>query len=677
MRRSLFKSPVGGGRGQRPRFTKRTAATAVAGGIASLATVGAIVASAAVPTPDQGNLVVFPDRDFITVEGFQEYVGQTARIEVTRGTQLKGAAQSPVAAGEVAFEVNHPGGVCWGNYTDAPNVTPDILPGDKVTIKVGGQSIADTTVQDAYVNQDSVLDGNTLTVKGKIASGVQAAQTEQRIVNPDLNNTVIGRRDIRALPGGVVPSDKGGYSSGLSIPGDGTFTATYVFDTAEAAQIAASGGGERFMAWQEESVDAAGEAARQGLTIAEYKELGGPGMGGCPAGPADAGASKPGTATATRNVAKDQIAVKWTPAEPAPGAEATSGYSVVAIAKTGANNEFVQIGKRVGANATSATITSLNTTTDYSVEVRSLAGARMSEAYEVVTPTQAQVPSDTTVPPLTFGPVGGTTQAEAVVASEVRLSSTDGQGQIYYTTDGSDALNGDMPSDSSALYTGPIPITGDTPVQVKAVVFDDAGNFVAKDGWYSAAAPPAPEPGPNAPTDLTATPSETSVSLRWTNDATVAGYGVQVYTDAAGTQPLGGLRETGASTLNVTGLTAATDYWFTLKAKSASGAWGPESAKVSVKTLAVPTERVTITTARYRANDEFRITGTGTKIGTQVTVYGGAVGNTTRTIGSANIAAAGTWEVRLRNGNTGTNPGTVWVRTTDGATAGPFTVTNR
>jgi chitodextrinase len=270
------------------------------------------------------------------------------------------------------------------------------------------------------------------------------------------------------------------------------------------------------------------------------------------------------------------------------------------------------------------------------------------------------------------------TQAEAVVASEVRLSSTDGQGQIYYTTDGSDALNGDMPSDSSELYdpAKPIAITGDEPVHVKAVVFDDAGNFTAKDGWYSAA-PVVPESGPNAPADLTATPSETSVSLRWTSDTTVAGYGVQVYTDAAGTQPLGALRETGASTLNVTGLTASTDYWFTVKAKSASGVWGPESAKVSVKTAAVPTERVAITTARYRANDEFRITGTGTKIGTQVTVYGGAVGNTSRVIGSANIAAAGTWEVRLRNGNTGTNPGTVWVRTTDGATAGPFTVTNR
>ena len=42
------------------------------------------------------------------------------------------------------------------------------------------------------------------------------------------------------------------------------------------------------MSWQVEDAD----ANRQGLTIAEYGELGGPGMGGCPAGPADAGAPR-------------------------------------------------------------------------------------------------------------------------------------------------------------------------------------------------------------------------------------------------------------------------------------------------------------------------------------------------------------------------------------------------
>ena len=40
---------------------------------------GAGVATAVtVPTFDIGNIVLFPNRDFITVEGYQQYLGQTA-----------------------------------------------------------------------------------------------------------------------------------------------------------------------------------------------------------------------------------------------------------------------------------------------------------------------------------------------------------------------------------------------------------------------------------------------------------------------------------------------------------------------------------------------------------------------------------------------------------------------
>jgi hypothetical protein len=79
---------------------------------------GAMIASAAVPTfPD--NLVVFPDRDFISVEGFQDHAGEAATIEIKRGSTVMGSAKAVVSGGDVAFEVNHPGGVCWGNNTPA------------------------------------------------------------------------------------------------------------------------------------------------------------------------------------------------------------------------------------------------------------------------------------------------------------------------------------------------------------------------------------------------------------------------------------------------------------------------------------------------------------------------------------------------------------------------------
>ena len=139
---------------------------------------------------------------------------------------------------------------------------------------------------------------------------------EQRIINPDLVDTDVGRRDIRAIPGPLTPAPKGGYSSSLEFEGN-TFTATYVFQTAAAAQIAAQADlGERAMSWQVEDAD----GNRQGLTIAEFGEAGGPGMGGCPAGPGDAGAPPPGAAIVVRSADKTSMSVKWTAADQVPGA---------------------------------------------------------------------------------------------------------------------------------------------------------------------------------------------------------------------------------------------------------------------------------------------------------------------------------------------------------------------
>ena len=296
------------------RITK-TAGVIAALGITTMGTAGAIVASAAVPE-FPNNLVVFPNRDFVTIEGYDQYAGQTATVEVTRNNKVVGAAKGVVSGGEVAFEINHPGGVCWGaGASSALQVTPDIKAGDEVSIKIGDQVDDDTIVQDAVAGT-GVADGTKVTVSGHVADGVTAAQMEQRIVNPDLTDTVIGRRDVRAVFGPVVTSDRGPYDSGLSVDRDAdTYTATYDFPTADIASQVAGGGGERIMAWQTED----GDGNRQGLTIAESGEPGGPGMGGCPAGPTDQGAPKPGEAFAVRSADKKSIAVNWTPAEAAPG----------------------------------------------------------------------------------------------------------------------------------------------------------------------------------------------------------------------------------------------------------------------------------------------------------------------------------------------------------------------
>ena len=62
-------------------------------------------ASAAIPV-FPNNVVVFPDRDFVSIEGYSEQAGETALVEVTRpGVGVVGSAQGLVSGTDVAFQV--------------------------------------------------------------------------------------------------------------------------------------------------------------------------------------------------------------------------------------------------------------------------------------------------------------------------------------------------------------------------------------------------------------------------------------------------------------------------------------------------------------------------------------------------------------------------------------------
>lgn len=641
--------------------------------VSTLVVASAPPASAVVPTfPD--NIVVFPDRDFITLEGFTDFATQTALIEVVRGGQVVGSSQGTLTAGDPALEVNHPGGICWGAGTGLA-VTPDIVPGDTVRVSVAGEPLGDTTVQDTFVTDGATVTGTItlpavppatvgeqrtiVTVKGKIAPGVNPTQLEQRIVNPDFTDTDVARRDVRAVVGPMAPAPKGGYESQLVVNSNGTFTATYQFVSPAVAQIAATGGGERMMSWQVEDAD----ANRQGLTIAEFGELGGPGFGGCPAGPSGQGAPQPGFASAIRNTAGTSVTVAWEGATAVPGGPAVTGYGVAVIDPAGN-----MLGKRTGEAARQAVITGLDPAKDYAVEVRSLAGTMMSLPSQ--TTMGGPAGTDTTAPAATSAsPAGGP-------AGSVTLTNADPAADIYYTTDGTAPITADVLSTSATLYNAPIQIT--SPVTLTWVAIDPSGN-VGPEGTASFTPQAAPAP-PAAPASVTTSNvTGTSVRASWPAVQGATEYRVQAY-DGAGTA-VGAVLTTAALAQNVTGLSGSTSYTVGVRAVNAGGP-GAETRSAAFTTPAV-TDRVTIVFARFRPGD-FRVRGTSSASSGTVSVYAvdPASPGATPIGGFADLplvpaaapATGSDFDGRVRT--TGAAPAFVWAKSSNGGLTGPFAVTN-
>ena len=737
------------------RRARALSALLACGLVAAIGVVSAGSAAAAVPTfPD--NLLVFPNRDFVSVQGFAGHAGETATVTVNRpGVGTVGSATGVVSGGDVAFEVNHPGGVCWGNGTSL-KVTPDIMPGDVVSMSFAAAVAGDTTVQDAYVTEKSVITGNTLTVTGHIGAGVNPAFTEQRIVNPDLLATAVARRDIMAVPGPLTPAKNGSYSSGLEFLGT-TFTATYVFLDPAVAQVAGNSSlGERLMSWQ--AVDLAGN--RQGLTIAEFGSVGGPGIGGCPNGPLSSGPPAPSTVVAV-NVAGG-VTLTWTPATAVAGTPAITGYRVHAVSQTvSATGEQAEIGKRI-ANpaATGTTITGLTATDFYNIEVVSV-----SSVGQTFPPAVTQPVTDVIPPTVSATPAGGSFP----VAQNVTLSANELGSQIYYTTDGTNPFVGDILSATATSYTGPITVSADTTLTYAA--FDPAGNvsLIGK-AIYTITNTPVP----TTPAFTTTSVAVGSVTLNWGDaDPSITGYAVQIY-DGTGATKIGTPISTTATatTLTITApdVTADTPYQFTVLATNANGS-SPESAKVGPLTplgavvanagpdqtivrkttpttvtltsagsttvgatylweqvlngatdpdkvtltgattqsptfslplykfpmtnnpltfrltvttasgskadtvLVIPqSDTVAIATAKWKVGD-FRVTGSGTVVGATITVHKGSLSGPVLGTAAVTAGVPNSFSMRATNAAApATNPLVVWIESSVGGTAGPFTV---
>jgi hypothetical protein len=234
--------------------------------------------------PSLKDVTVFPERDFISIDGFAP--GTQLQVVVRRGTNDKpviGTARGSVTKGGL-FEVNHPGGVCWTGQT------PDIQAGDFIDVlALTNGSVPSGQTQrviDAKVTKPAFI-----TVNGEIrVNGTAKTETgepmplrlmEQRIINPDFAATRIGRRDIRAdtsggrvqnVPGGIGDLQRTGVSPSTE------WRALYTGMNDAEKQLAVAGQ-SRAMAWL--STNANGD--RFGMTISEFGEVGGPGISGCPA----------------------------------------------------------------------------------------------------------------------------------------------------------------------------------------------------------------------------------------------------------------------------------------------------------------------------------------------------------------------------------------------------------
>jgi Chitobiase/beta-hexosaminidase C-terminal domain len=530
------------------------------------------------------NIGVFPNRDFVNFEGYADHDGQQALVEVTRpGAGVVGSAIGTVDVNPtgVIFEVNHPGGICWGAGTGLL-VTPDVQAGDVVSIKIpanpatGAAAVNDaTTVPDAFAN-DAVQNGVIVVVTGHIGPLVNRANIEQRIIEPALVDTVIGKRDIRAIPGPMTPAAKGGYSSSLEFDLDGanTFRATYDFTLSGAealdnATIAANAGlGERAMVW--ELADAAGN--RQGMSISENGELGGPGMGGCPNGPLQSGPPGPTNAVAAP-VPNDPTAinVNWTSAVTTPGTPAILGYEVTAVAQTiNATGEQVQIGRRInnpGANHT--TITGLDALETYNIELVSVSS--VGKTFPVIHAIPA---ADVTPPTVSASPNGGSFP----LAQQVTLTANEVGSQIFYTTDLSDPTT----SLSAIHYTGPIAVSTNTTLMFAA--FDPSNNVsIVVTEVYTI----TNDPTPAATSFTTSSVGLNQVTLNWAAAdpvlpaTSILNYKVDVFASASATTPIRTVNLGNVLTTTITGLTGDTPYWFEVSAKNnVNPAFGPASARL-------------------------------------------------------------------------------------------------
>ena len=225
-------------------------------GLGSLAGSAAAAPLAGATTPPGGthNIIVFPQRDFVSADGYADGDLVVVHVIEPDGTVISTDPANPIAAQGGLVEVNHPGGACW-------NVnTPDIRPGDIVQVDIVGGPNAGTadatTVRNITAKRPVSPAPGVIEVHGTAQDSFTAVpgnplpvgELEQRIVAPgslfDLNH----RRTLRATSVGVGSEGVLSYDPiDASNPNGINWTARY--DNLSDADVALALGAESRGMW--------------------------------------------------------------------------------------------------------------------------------------------------------------------------------------------------------------------------------------------------------------------------------------------------------------------------------------------------------------------------------------------------------------------------------------------
>lgn len=218
------------------------------------------IVRAQISPPDTINMIAFPSRDFVSIDGFDMGADLDdpsdgdglVTVQVWRGGVLvsESAPTAPVDDPETVgadgiLEINHVGvNDCWG-AAPGPNVTPDIRPGDRIrTVDARGVSYQ-TTVANARASAAVGLDTDADTVLDTVV--VHGIATDAS--GAPLTAAAFGNLEQRIISGGGL------FATGrraLHAPGEGTLTQdgpdtigwTAVYSGLSAADVATALSGE-------------------------------------------------------------------------------------------------------------------------------------------------------------------------------------------------------------------------------------------------------------------------------------------------------------------------------------------------------------------------------------------------------------------------------------------------